>query len=59
MVDSKGVTVEFAFERETKRTYRFQEVTDGGEALIGTLYIQQSAFDGKKPEKVTVTVKAG
>lgn len=46
--------VSFEFERETKRTYRFKEVSE--EPVIGTLYVQQSAFD-EKPERIEVTIK--
>jgi len=45
----------FVFERETKNTYRFQEVgkTD---PIIGVLYIQKDALD-EKPDKIKVTVE--
>mgnify|MGYP003411044826 CR=1 FL=1 len=38
------VKLEFEFERETKNTIRFAEVSD--EPVIGTLYIQKDAIDG-------------
>jgi hypothetical protein len=36
----------FELERDTKNTYRFQEVPKGAPPLIGTLYIQKWAFEG-------------
>lgn len=38
-----ALTLEFAFERETKNTTRYQEVVEGEEpAKVGTLYINKS-----------------
>jgi hypothetical protein len=48
------IAVEFEFERSTKNTHRFQEVAD--EPLIGTLYVQKSAFD-KEPSGLVVTIE--
>ena len=48
-------TVRMVYERDTKRTYRFQE--DSDDPLIGTLYVKKSAFR-QRPEKVEVTIKA-
>ena len=50
--------VKFKFERETKNTYRFAEVADEGEAIIGTLYVQKWAFK-TKIENLTITIKEG
>src|SRR5687768_10959315 len=36
-------TLTFELERDTKNTYRFQEVAKGAPPLIGTLYIQKWA----------------
>jgi len=46
--------IEFRFERETKRTYRFME--DSDDPVVGTLYIQQSAFD-RRPDRIEVTIR--
>lgn len=54
--------ISFKLERETKNTYRFQEVDAGGhpvalaDADIGTLYVKKRLFEGK-PSYVELTVK--
>ena len=50
-------TIAFELERETKNTYRFQEVVKGAPPLIGTLYLQKWAFE-TAPRAITVTIKA-
>ena len=40
----------FELERETKNTYRFQEVAQGTPPVIGTLYVQT--------QTITVTISA-
>jgi len=50
-------TLTFELERDTKNTYRFQEVAKGAPPLIGTLYVQKWAFE-TKPQTITVTIKA-
>ncbi len=45
----------FLYERETKRTYRFQE-EGPDQPVIGTLYVQKSAFE-LKPERLKVTLE--
>jgi len=49
-------TLTFELERDTKNTYRFQEVAKGEPPLIGTLYVQKWAFEGT-PKSITVTIK--
>lgn len=46
----------FVFERETKRTYRFQEEPGQGDPKIGTLYVQKSAFEAR-PRRIKVQVE--
>ena len=48
-------TLSFELERDTRNTYRFQEVAKGAPALIGTLYIQKWAFE-EAPKTITVTI---
>ena len=45
----------FRYERDTKRTYRFQEESEN--PIVGTLYIQKSAFKSR-PEKIEVHLEA-
>ena len=49
-------TITFELERDTKNTYRFQEVAKGEPPLIGTLYVQKWAFEAK-PQIIRVTIK--
>lgn len=52
-----GVTVEFAYEKDTKNKFRFQEQHDDGvEAVIGTLYVSKSAFPKGAPKSLTITL---
>lgn len=46
------VTLDLA--RTTKNTFRFE--AEDEDAPINPLYIQKSAFNGKEPSSVTVTV---
>ncbi|MFQ6128652.1 MAG: hypothetical protein ACE5QW_07100 [Thermoplasmata archaeon] len=48
------VTLTFRYERDTKRTYRFQEESEN--PIVGTLYVQKSAFKSR-PEKIEVRLK--
>jgi hypothetical protein len=51
-------TATFGFEKETKNTYKFQEVAQAGNPpRIGSLYLQKWNFK-TRPEKVKVTVEA-
>lgn len=63
------IEVVFEFERDTKRTRRFAEVSavvhgDKTPApVMNTLYVQQWALkkinEGELPEKLTVTIEVG
>ncbi|MHA1506370.1 MAG: hypothetical protein ACTSR0_04175 [Candidatus Asgardarchaeia archaeon] len=46
----------FELERETKNTYRFQELTQGKPPIIKTLYVQKWVFKNR-PRKIKVTVE--
>lgn len=54
--------VQFKLERETKNTFRFFELNEQGEEasldeyVIGTLYVQKSIFNGKKPQELNITL---
>ena len=50
--------IRFEFEKETKGTFRFKEVSD--EPVIGTLYIKKSAVKDLKltdQDSITVEIK--
>lgn len=50
--------VELTFEKATKRTYRFQEESNGQPPRVGTLYVQQWAFGSQEPpQRIKVTVE--
>lgn len=54
--------IEFTKEKETKNTIRFMEITDEGEAVVGTIYIPKTTLkeigwsDGKVLE-IELSVK--
>ncbi len=50
----------FGLERETKNTYRYNELAtdDGTPPVIGTIYVQKWALGTKAPEKLSVTLQA-
>jgi hypothetical protein len=50
------MTVTFELERETKNTFRFSENAEN--PVIGTLYVQKSAFADETPRTLTVTIEA-
>ena len=50
-------TLTFELEKDTKNTYRFQEVAKGAPSVIGTLYIQKWLFE-TAPMTITVTISA-
>lgn len=43
----------FVWARATKNTHRYEEVVDGGDAVIGTVYIQKTAVEAKENGKTT------
>jgi len=45
----------FAFEKETKGTFRFKEVEQDF-PVVGTLYVKRSAFNDKAPAEITVDI---
>ena len=47
------------FERETKRTYRYNENADLDSKIIGVIYVDKKAFgDEAAPKKIKVTIEA-
>ena len=56
--DMERHELKFEQEKETKNTIRVQEVVaDGGQAVIGPLYIQKHALGDKAPKAVTLTIQ--
>jgi hypothetical protein len=54
------LVLEFVRERETKGTWRYQEVESGdGEPAVGSLYVQKSALGDRPPDKLRVTIEPG
>lgn len=51
--------VNLQFEKATKNTYRFKEVGDKADQIIGVLYVQKSAFDGEAPAELQLTITDG
>ena len=47
--------VRHVYERDTKRTYRFQEESD--DPVVGTVYVKKSAFQ-TRPKEIEVTIRA-
>lgn len=51
------VDLVFEFERATSNTYRFKEVADSGEEVIGPLYVKKHHFGEFVPSSLTITVR--
>ena len=49
--------IELIFERATKNTWKFEEVTQPGiAAVLNSLYIQKSTFENQ-PNRIKVTIE--
>ena len=47
----------FEFEKETKNTVKFDEVTENGsDPIIGSLYVQKSALVDKSTDSLSLTL---
>ncbi|MFQ5885661.1 MAG: hypothetical protein ACE5II_00340 [Anaerolineae bacterium] len=58
MEERRKITIEFAFERETKNTFRYQEVVEPGyPSKVGTIYIQKWIVGSKAPARLKVTIE--
>jgi len=51
-------TLTFNLEKETKGTWRYAEVAEGPDPVVGTLYVKKSALTGDAPKVLTVTIKS-
>jgi len=54
MHDMKELALRFAFQRDTKRMYRFEEESE--EPVVGSLYVSKGAFEAR-PARLEVTVR--
>ena len=52
-------TIEFAMEKETKGTCRYQEMGDKPNHAVGTLYIKKGVLPTPYPANVKVTLDFG
>jgi len=49
-------TLTFIKEKETKNTYRYQEVKKDGKFIIGPLYIQKSFLEDRNTPEIKITI---
>lgn len=52
----KDLTVRLRLEKDTKGTYKYEEV-GGGAPVIRTLYLTKYSVDGSAPREITVEIK--
>ena len=53
------LTLRFERERETKNTIRYQELTEDGEHIVGSLYVRKAELARLgDPRELTVIVRA-
>ena len=54
----KRIVLTFRREKETKGTYRYQEVEGaGGETVVGSLYVKKAILGEEPPERLRVTIE--
>lgn len=56
------MTIKFRKERETKNTWRYEEIAEDGITVIGTIYFQKWALKERfktPPDTLTLTVEDG
>ena len=54
----KGIVLTFTKEKDTKGTFRYQEVEGaGGETVVGSLYVKKPALGDEPPERLRVTIE--
>lgn len=57
MGKTNGVTFTLKFTKETKNTFRFDKPEGVESSPSDSLYVAKSAFDGKAPPAIKVTVE--
>lgn len=54
-----GIDIEFTHLKDTKNTYCYKEVAaDPSQEKVGSIYLKKSVFDGARPDRIKVTIKA-
>ena len=54
----KRIILTFKKEKETKGTFRYQEVEGpGGETVVGSLYVKKTSLGDEPPERLRVTIE--
>lgn len=51
-------TQRLTFEKETKRTYRYEATDDGEPIVTDTFYVKKWALGEDPPEEIRVTIQA-
>lgn len=51
-------TIELAFEKETKGTFRYQEIETDQPPAIGSLYVKKYVLGSDPPKKLRITIEA-
>lgn len=51
------IELKMKMDKETKGSVRYAETGPPEEQTLRTVYVRKSAFDGKYPQEITVTVK--
>jgi hypothetical protein len=55
----KRIVLTFRREKETKGTFRYQEVENAaGETTVGSLYLKKAALGEEPPERLRVTIES-
>jgi hypothetical protein len=56
----KRIVLEFRKAKETKGTFRYEEVeAAGGEVAVGSLYVKKGTLGEQPPERLRVTIEEG
>lgn len=56
MTNDALITTTLTLDKETKSTWRYEEVAEDEPARLGKVYIQKWAIDGEPPEEIDVAV---
>jgi len=53
----KKIEVKLEIEKETKNTFRYEEVTEGRPPVVKTIYIQKWALGKNPPKRIKITIE--